>query len=200
MTAFNLEKKSYYCQNFKALSLSNQTLYTIEFEDCTFTECNFSDAKFDQCKFIDCTFTKCNLSLVKIAYSQFNDVSFENSKVIGVDWTKASWPNLALFSPIKFEQCIISDCSFFALELKELVLDMCKVHDVDFREGDFTQSNFSGSDFANSLFSKTNLSSVNFIDAINYHLDINNNTITKAKFSRHEAVNLLESLDIELVD
>jgi len=199
MTAFNLEKKSYHSYHFKALSLSNQTLYSIEFEDCTFTECNFSDAIFNQCKFIDCSFIKCNLSLVVIAYSQFNDVIFEHSKVIGVDWTKASWPNLSLFSPIKFQQCNMSDCSFFALELKELVLDSCRVHEVDFREGDFTQGNFSGSDFANSLFSQTNLTSVNFIDAINYHLDINNNIINKAKFSRHEAVNLLESLDIELV-
>jgi len=200
MTAFDFKNKSYYSQRFNALNLPNQTLYSIEFEDCTFTECNFSDAIFNQCKFIDCSFINCNLSLVVIAHSQFNDVIFEHSKVIGVDWTKASWPNLSLFSPIKFQQCNMSDCSFFALELNQLVLDSCKVHEVDFRQGDFTQSNFSGSDFANSLFSQTNLTSVNFIEAINYHLDINNNIINKAKFSRHEAVNLLESLDIELVD
>jgi len=126
MTDFILEKNSYYSQNFKELNLSSQTLRSIEFEDCSFTECNFSNATFDQCQFVDCTFTKCNLSLVKLAFSQFNDVSFKSSKVIGIDWTKAHWPNLALFSPISFEQCTINDCSFFDLELKELSLDSCK--------------------------------------------------------------------------
>ena len=182
------------------MNLATKTLDAIEFEDCTFKECNFSDAIFSQCKFIDCTFIKCNLSLVKIAYSQFTDITFEGCKVIGIDWTKASWPNLALFSPIKFHACILNDSSFFGLKLQEIVIEACKAHHVDFRDGDFTQANFSGTDLSDSLFSKTNLGGVNFIDASNYHIDIYNNNINKAKFSRYEAVSLLDSLDIELVD
>ncbi|MCJ8318255.1 MAG: pentapeptide repeat-containing protein [Colwellia sp.] len=200
MPPFDSKQKAFYSQNFNNKDFSCQILDSIEFEDCSFEECNFSNATFKQCKFIECRFVKCNLSMVNIAYSQFNDVCFETSKIVGIDWTKGNWPNLALFSPIKFTDCIINDCLFFGLELKELVLENCKAHDVDFREGDFSQSNFSYSDFSNSLFSKTNLQGVNFIEASNYQIDIYNNNITKAKFSRYQAVALLDSLDIELSD
>ena len=200
MPNFNFEQKEYFSQNFNELDLSNKVLDSIEFEDCTFKECNFSDATFKQCKFIDCSFIKCNLSLVKMAYCTFTDVTFESCKVIGIDWTKASWPNLALFSPIKFHQCILNDSSFFGLNLQEIVIEECKAHHVDFRDADFTQASFNGTDLSECLFNKTNLSGVNFVDAVNYQIDIYNNNINKAKFSRYEAVNLLESLDIDLVD
>ena len=200
MSLLDPSEQTFYAKNFQDLDLSDQTLTAIEFEECTFKECNFSNAVFAQCKFIDCHFIKCNLSLVNIAYSQFNEVLFSHCKIIGIDWTKASWPNLMLFSPIKFSQCIINDCAFFGLELKELVIESCKAHEVDFREGDFSQSDFSLSDFTNSLFSKTNLTKVNFTDASNYQIDIYTNTSTEAKFSRYEAVVLLVSLNIELID
>ena len=181
MPDFNFEQKEFFSQHFIELNLSNQVFDSVEFEDCTFKECNFSDATFRQCRFIDCTFV-------------------ESCKVIGIDWTKANWPNLALFSPIKFHQCILNDSSFFGLNLQEIVVEECKAHHIDFRDGDFTQASFSGTDLLECLFNKTNLSGVNFVDAVNYHIDIYNNNINKAKFSRYEAVSLLDSLDIELVD
>jgi uncharacterized protein YjbI with pentapeptide repeats len=55
-------------------------------------------------------------------------------------------------------------------------------------------------DFANALFGRTNLSRANFAEAINYDIDVFNNEIKAAKFSRHEAIRLLDSLDIELID
>ena len=195
-----LQEKTYYQQNFNDLDLTGQKLHRIEFEDCSFNDCNFSNVTFSQCKFTDCTFIKCNMSLVNLGFSQFIEVVFEHCKVIGIDWTKANWPNLALFSPIKFHHCIVNHSSFYGLELKQLILVSCKVQDVDFREGDFSQSDFNNSDFSNSLFRKTKLTKVNFTEASNYHIDIYNNVITKAKFSRYQAVALLESLNIELVD
>ena len=94
----------------------------------------------------------------------------------------------------------MNDGIFFGLSLEELVIEQCKAHDVDFREGNFTDSNFTYTDFSNSLFNKTNLTGVNFAEAISYNIDIYFNEIKRAKFSRHEAVRLLGSLDIELVD
>ena len=84
--------------------------------------------------------------------------------------------------------------------MKGMVLVECKAHDVDFREGNFTDANFTLTDFAHSVFNKTNLTGANFQDATNYRIDINNNKVTRAKFSRQEAVSLLEGLGIDLVD
>ncbi len=155
---------------------------------------------FNKCKFIDCHFTKCNLSVAKIKYTKFSGVSFDACKMVGIDWTTAAWPRFAISSPIKFHKCVLNDSSFFGLSLEEIVLDECKAHDVDFREGNFSEANFTFTDFTSSMFGGTNLSGANFTEATNYNIDIYYNVIKRAKFSRQEAVRLLNGLDIELVD
>lgn len=46
----------------------------------------------------------------------------------------------------------------------------------------------------------TNLQSANFTEATQYSINILENQVQGAKFSKHEAVYLLEGLGIELVD
>jgi uncharacterized protein YjbI with pentapeptide repeats len=64
----------------------------------------------------------------------------------------------------------------------------------------FESCDFSGTDFTHSQFGQTNLGRANFCDATGYRIDINSNFIGKARFSRLEALSLLDSLDIELLD
>ena len=190
----------HYNQNFNGIQFIQEELDEIEFDNCTFKNCDFSNTHFKNCRFIECHFSQCNLSNIKIGYSRFNDVFFEHCKMLGIDWTRAHWPNLALASPLKFSHCILNDSSFHGLKLTELQLESCKIQDVDFREGNFSQSNFSGSDFSYSLFNRTELVETDFTDASNYNIDIHLNNIKQGKFSRDQALNLLVGLDIELVD
>ncbi|WP_354622741.1 pentapeptide repeat-containing protein [Psychromonas sp. MME2] len=133
MDKLNRDIKEYYQQDFLGLDLSQQQIEEVIFENCTFTECNFSDVMVKSCKFIDCRFIKSNLSNMKILASRFADVCFQESKVIGINWAKAVWPNYSLTTSIKFQQCIINDSSFFGLTLQEMEIQGCKAHDVDFR-------------------------------------------------------------------
>ncbi|MBU3917023.1 pentapeptide repeat-containing protein [bacterium] len=200
MTHFKKEQKEYLSKNFSDLKLPGQKIHSIVFEECSFKDCDFGEVAFIGCTFVECHFSKCNLSVSKVDFSRFTDTVFEECKIIGVNWTKAAWPNIALFSPLKFFKCIISDSTFFGLSLNEIVIEECKAHDVDFRGGNFCEANFTFTDFANSLFNETNLTGADFTEAVNYRIDINHNKIKGAKFSKHEAVSLLESLDIELID
>ena len=197
----NLEEKSeYWSETFKDMDFSGMEISSKEFEGCTFEKCDFSEAIFKRCNFVDCEFLGCNLSLVKIEYSKYSDVCFRDSKLIGINWTAATWPGLIFTSPIKFYKSILNDSSFYGLSLQDLVLEECKAHNVDFREGDFTNSNFTYTDLSGCFFSSTNLSGADFSEATNYDIDIYQNRIEKARFSRFEAVRLLDGLDIELVD
>ncbi len=200
MTDLNRGQKEYLSSTFDELVLSNQILDAILFEDCTFTSGDFNETEFVGCKFIDCRFSQCNLSIAKIDSCRFSDVVIEDSKVIGIDWTKAKWPKIPLFSPINFYKCIMNDSTFMGLSLNEIVIEECKAHDVDFRDGSFCDANFRYTDFTNSLFNETNLSGSDFTEALNYKIDINYNQLKGAKFSRLEAVCLLEGLGIELVE
>lgn len=200
MTTFKSEQKDYYQKDFKGLKISGRKIDSIIFEECSFKNSDFSEAIFRKCNFIDCHFSQCNLSVTKMDYCKFNDVIFEHCKAIGIDWTQIDWPNVASFSPIKFFKCIINDSTFLRLNLNKIVIEDCEAHNVDFRGGSFCNSNFAFTDFANSLFKDTNLSGADFTKAINYQIDINCNQINKAKFSKYEAISLLENSGIELID
>ena len=193
-------KTEFRSQTFSNLSELNQDICNIEFDNCHFEDCNFTESIFKKCRFSECTFSRCNLSVIKVYQSQFTDVVFNECKILGVDWTRAAWPRLVFSIALKFNQCILNDSSFYGLNLDQMTIEGCKAHDVDFRDGSFRNVNFTYTDFTNSLFGKTNLVGADFSEATDYDIDIFNNKIEKAKFSRYEAARLLYSLNIELVD
>jgi len=190
----------YFDVSFAKLSSPDEHYSGIEFEDCQFSDCDFSASKFQKCKFTNCIFEHCNLSLVDFSNSKLFGLKFQDSKLVGVDWTKAIWAVYHSDFELGFKRCILNDSSFFGLTLNELVFEECKLHDVDFRGGGFLGSTMTYSDFRNSLFMRTNLQGVDFSESTAYTIDVLENNVKKAKFSRYEALNLLESLGIELVD
>jgi len=194
------KEKEFYNQIFNGETCNELSLIDIVFDSCEFITCDFSSAIFRNCEFIDCSFEKCNLNSVSLNNSKFSDVVFNECKLLGVDWTKAYWRDLALGSALKFIQCMINSSSFYGLNQSEIEIKACRAHDVDFREADFSKANFSETDLSNSLFSNTNLTSAKFTDAINYDINITRNNVEHASFSRYEAVRLLDTLGINLVD
>jgi uncharacterized protein YjbI with pentapeptide repeats len=190
----------YFEISFKKLELPEARCKDIEFEECQFLDCDFSGAAFCNCKFVNCLFERCNLSLLDITKSRLFGVSFQESKLVGVDWTKATWAVYHVDFELRFQRCILNDASFFGLTLNKLILDECKLHDVDFREGNFNESIMTYCDFARSLFMRTSLLGADFTESSGYAINILENPIKGAKFSRHEALNLLECLEIELID
>ena len=76
----------------------------------------------------------------------------------------------------------------------------CSAKDVDFRSGSFKNANFSSTDLKGALFGDTHLEYANFSDATNTQIDLKTNHLKGAKFSRFEALFLLESMGIILVD
>lgn len=200
MVEIGANNGEHFDQDFNGVTLSNAELTAELFDGCTFDSCDFSGSVFNRCTFRDCCFNQCNLSVVTVGYSRFIDVTFDQCKIVGVDWTKGQWTTFSLGSPLIFKQCIIDASSFYGLPFKGCVLETCRAHDVDFRGADFSEADFSYTDLLNSLFGGTNLIRANFYEAVNYSIDINNNQINHARFCRLEAVRLLESLDIELVD
>jgi len=185
---------------FKDLKLSSTNIASKVFEECDFTRCSFNGSRFEHCKFIDCTFRSCDLSNLNIVRSKFLTVLFEECKIIGVDWNKAEWSRFAGPGQLAFKKSVISDSSFFGMKLPELILEDCRAQSVDFRAGDFSRSNFTYSDFAESMFGNTNLSGTDFREATNYDIDIRENQLKGAKFTRFEAIRLLDGLGFELFD
>lgn len=132
--------------------------------------------------------------------TRFSSCEFIGSKLVGIDWTKGHWSRFDFYSQLSFKSCILSDSNFFGLKLHETYFDDCRLHDVDFRNAELNKSVITDSDLSNSLFIQTNLTSVDFTGTHSFTIDIRENKLNQAKFSRFEALELLLSLDIQLVD
>jgi uncharacterized protein YjbI with pentapeptide repeats len=132
----------------------------------------------------------------------FFDVTFENSRLLGLDWTKTSWANekLLFVRPADFSGCALNHSIFMWLNMKEIKLTGCTAHNVDFSEANLTLADCTRTDFLNSRFWHTDLTEADFTRATNYSIPANLNTLKKTKFSLPEAMSLLYSLDIEIVE
>lgn len=181
----NLDKK------FTKLDLSKGLITEVEFEECEFFECSFLETKFERCRFLNCKFTDCMISAIDISNSYFSDISFLNSKVIGVDWTKARH-----VQGLIFKECKIDYSNFCFLKLNKTEVINCEAKEVDFSGCDLTESDFTNTDFKKSLFIKTNLTKANFKKAKNYYIDAKTSIIRGAHFSLPEAMSLLDSFEI----
>ena len=191
--------EAFYGKTFTGISMEQGRISRRVFESCEFESCDFTEAFFEACTFKDCRFRKCQLTAMNIQNSQFSDVQFYESKILGVDWTKAYWRGLELGAPLMFKECMVNASSFYGLKLAGIVFEDCRAHDLDFREATLSRARFSGTDLSNSVFMNTNLTGADFNGASNYDIDVKSNTIKNAIFCRYEAVSLLTSLGIKLV-
>jgi uncharacterized protein YjbI with pentapeptide repeats len=137
---------------------------------------------------------------MKLTNTKMSDVDFVSCKMIGIDWTMGDWKSLLNADPLRFQECILNDSNFFGLTLEGMVMRECRAKEVDFRNATLTNANFIGTDFKGALFSNTHLEGANFTDSSNTMIDIRSNHLKGAIFSRYEALFLLETMGIVLVD
>jgi uncharacterized protein YjbI with pentapeptide repeats len=193
-------ERSHESTTFKALTLQGEEVSGVDFYDCVFEGCAFVEVTFKDCKFVDCLFNVCDLSLACVEDSAFTNVRFESSKVIGIDWTRAYWPRIGGRQTLGFADCALNFSTFIGLDLKGIEIRNCVARDVDFSEARLVRANLRGTDFSESRFLETDLTEADFTRATNYAVDAGRNRLKRTKFSLPEAISLLRSLDIILVD
>jgi uncharacterized protein YjbI with pentapeptide repeats len=189
-----------FAEEFAKVDLIKTTIKKAEFEECTFTSCDFTETFFHSCRFIDCKFIECNLSLLKLTDTTISGSEFIRCKMIGIDWTMCDWTSLLRSEPLEFRESILNDSNFYGLNIDALVMIKCSVKDVDFRLGSFMKADISSSDFKGALFDKTHVEYANFTDVTNTQINLQTNYIKGVIFNKFEALFLLESLGIVLVD
>ena len=183
---------------FSDLGFSKTIVKLCTFERCEFKNCDFSESEFRDCKFTECVFKDSNLSLIKLIKARFVDTRFELCKIIGVDWTLLDWAGVTLSAQIGFDSCDISYSAFNSLELPELVVKKCKVHNVGFELCNLTGAQFCESDLANTRLNSSKLNECDFRGADNFVIDPTENSIVGAIFSFPEVLNLLSPFGVKI--
>lgn len=164
------------------------------FLECTFEGCDFSNADFSKKRFLNCKFFRCNWTATKVENTRLQEVSFVESKVMGVDFTLCDPAFLRLF----FEKCLLRGCNFTEMKLQGSKFITSDVKECHFVQSDLKKASFRGSNLEGTAFHHTNLVEVDFVEAIYYAIDPLNNPLKSAKFSKLEALALLQGLEITL--
>ncbi len=131
--------------------------------------------------------------------STFRDVVFEQSKVVGVNWTEATWGlKGGILNSITFEESTLNYSTFIGIGLRGIKIKKCVAKDVDFADADLTGADFRETDLTDSRFLHSNLTGADFRNARGYAISPTLNTLKKTQFSLPEAMALLYGLDIIL--
>ncbi len=181
-------------QAFRNLTCTGNKKDNLEFENCSFTDCDFSKAVLTSAKFIDCTFMNCNLTMVKLNDCHLTNVTFRNSKLLGVSFVEC---NDFLFT-VSFDGCVLDYCSFARKKMMRTSFANSSMKGVDFSSSDLTGSKFSATDLTNTVFKKTILKQADLSTATNFDIDPEMNNIKKARFSLYGLTGLLGKYDIEI--
>jgi len=163
-----------------------------EFEDCAFKNCNFSNADLAKSRFIDCTLIDCNLSNAKISNTGLQNVTFLSCKIVGVDFSTC----LPFLFEVRFDACSLDYSKFIKNKMKKTNFKECSIREAVFIEADLTGACFDNCDLSNTVFTRANLNQADFRTSRNYSINLEMNTVRKAKFSTSGITGLLSQYDI----
>lgn len=179
-------------QTYKNKDYTSNLLAKGEYDTCTFINCNFEHSDLSNITFLECEFIDCNLSNTNVTHTVFKDVQFTDSKLVGVKFDTCS----DFIIDFSFHNCQLDFSSFYNLEIKGIPFNTCKLIEVDFTDANLENTVFNACDFNNAIFSNTNLKGSDLRSSFNFNIDLEFNTITKAKFSRNAIEGLLKKHQI----
>jgi uncharacterized protein YjbI with pentapeptide repeats len=99
---------------------------------------------------------------------------------------------------MNFDTCLMNLTSFYKLKIKQKVFENCSLNEADFTEADLTEAEFDNCDLKRAIFDRSILVKTNFRTARNFNIDIENNKIKGAKFSKENLSGLLTKYQLKI--
>lgn len=179
---------------FSGVNFSVEYLGVSSYENCQFENCSFNGVNLSHLGFLECKFVNCDLSSANLNNTSLKDIEFVNCKMLGLQFDSI---NPFLFQ-ISCDECQLSFCSFYNLNLRSSRFTSCNFSEVDFSNSILNDCTFEYCDFKLSNFEQTNLEKLDLSNCINYQIDPNNNRIRGASFSRDGVEGLLIKYGIKI--
>lgn len=181
-------------KEFLKKDYTDNLLAKAEYDNCSFTGCNFENANLSGIVFSQCTFTNCNMGNANVSGSAFKECDFKECKLLGLQFQGC---DPFLFS-VQFSNCQIELTSFYKLKLKGTKFTHCNLGDADFTEADLTGACFIECNLENAVFDRTVLEKADLRTAYNFAICPESNKVKKARFSRENIHGLLHKYKIEI--
>jgi fluoroquinolone resistance protein len=190
----DLDATAFECQTLRSLDPNETPITGMEFSSCRFEHCDFTEADLSRCRFEDCRFVACNFSNPIVARSRFAGSSFDECKIVGVNFGNCD----QLVFEVKFEACRLQSCNFSSLKMKGAAFRGCKIDACFFEDGYLVDSVFDDSVFSLTLFHACDLSRASFRGARGYAIDPRDNKVEKAVFSVPDVLALVECFGVRI--
>jgi len=169
-----------------------------EFVGCTFSGVTFASSELRACRFVECTFVRCDLAVVRLADSFMTGSTFEDCRLSGIDWTRGRWADHQLHGPNAFERCDLSMGVFDDLNLTDLLMTGCKVHDSSFRNTRLSGANLEGSSLSGTDFTGAILSGARLVNTSGIALDPRSCDLTGAVLDLASAMSIVWTLGVTI--
>ncbi len=177
---------------YEKVDFSVQYNYVTEYENCTFSNSNFSGLSLDNIKFVDCKFNGCDFSMVTFTNTTISDCVFDSCKMMGTNFSVCSRLGVSM----AFKDSIIDYSTFAGLKIPGTQFCNCSAKECDFSQCDLSSAVFDDSNLDLAIFNNTNIRKADFTTANNFMIDPSSNSIKGAKFATTNIMGLLSHLDI----
>jgi len=164
------------------------------FEDCEFAGCVVDGATLNAARFVDCRFSRCALLNVRVDGVAFRDVTFQSSKLQGLDFGRCS---PALFE-VRFDDSSLSYCAFQSMDARRTTFSASKVEESEFVRVDLRKVAFTNTSLRGTRFEGCNLSGTDLRSAEHYMLDPSKNRMDGARVSMPWCASLLLPFGIKV--
>jgi fluoroquinolone resistance protein len=173
---------------FADLTLEGGDLSGKEFQRCRFLRCKLAESRWTRVKLEDSVFVDCDLTRMTPRELALRTVSFEGTRLMGVDWSE-----IARLPQIAFERCDLRYSSFVKVRLPDIHVVGCLAREANFLEVDLTGADFSDTDLTGATISGCTLVRANFARAQGVLFDPQKNRVRDARISLDTAVLLAQS-------
>lgn len=181
-------------KTFENISYVGKSIKNREFENCTFNTCDFTKNDFSGNKFSDCKFIGCNLSMITLHGTSLKNVSFVDSKILGVIF---SYCENFLFD-VNFKGCILDYSSFEKKKMLKTSFINCSLKNAVFTETKLQGSKLDNCDLSGAIFERSDLRDCDFSTSFNFSIDPESNMMKNARFSSYGLAGLLEKYKIRV--
>jgi uncharacterized protein YjbI with pentapeptide repeats len=169
-----------------------------EFHSCTFVGADLHEALARNTRFVDCRFEGSDLSLWRPTDSSLGGSQFKDCRMLGIDWTLATWPPVSLHDPNQFLRCDLSMGTFANLDLGPVVFEECRLREVSFREARMLGARLDGSDCLGADFQSADLREAGLMNVDGLLVDPRTTELAGATVDAATGVAILEMLGIKL--
>ncbi|CAN5164747.1 pentapeptide repeat-containing protein [soil metagenome] len=162
--------------------------------DCRLDGIDAGEVDLRGSRFEGCAFSACTLRLASLLDVQFNDCTFVACDLMGVDLTRARWPQFALAEAIRFVECRLDYANLHGLALEGAVFYGCSMIEADLGEAVLREADLRFSDLTGARFTAADLSQADLTGALGYAIHPEHTRLAQTVVSLPEAAVVLQEM------